>query len=375
MRIWSKNFAVRSLTYRSYGQYIIKDRALPRRFMASMTDEEHQEALFFLGPWLVGLCLDLFLQGIVSSQFSNYYSWYGKTDGIGLKVAVGVLAIATSLKSIQCFAIVWIQLIDNFLDLQTAVNMRFVTWYQIGNPLMVAFIGFYVQMYFCYRLWVVSKLWWVPLPIISLFLFALIAAMVVTHYLAIFDPKLASWLSAHYATVFVADLLLCSSTAYFLLKTKKNVLPQTVGLINALIRLTFQTAAPAVLCALLNLIFVYLHSDETKSVSNAFIQALPKLYAVSMMWTLNSRRSIRVSHGSGKSGSTSNEPSGPRTGYSRSRRTRGPDDIAMGNIQVVTHTETVRVTDMFGDDHQETNGKIGNVVDDEESLKSSVRKN
>lgn len=145
-----------------------------------MTDEEHQEALFFLGPWLVGLCLDLFLQGILSSQFSNYYSWYGKTDGIGLKVAVGVLAIVTSLKSIQCFAIVWIQLIDNFLDLQTAINMRFVTWYQIGNPLMVAFIGFYVQMYFCYRLWVVSKLWWVPLPIIFLFLFALIAAMVVS---------------------------------------------------------------------------------------------------------------------------------------------------------------------------------------------------
>jgi hypothetical protein len=37
------------------------------------------------------------------------------------------------------------------------------------------------------------------------------------------------------------------TTAYFLLKTKKNVLPQTVGLISALVRLTFQTAAPAAL--------------------------------------------------------------------------------------------------------------------------------
>ncbi len=67
MRICFKNFAVRSLTYRSYGQYIIKDRALPRYgfilrshlsydynpgIIALMTDEEHQEALFFLGPWV-----------------------------------------------------------------------------------------------------------------------------------------------------------------------------------------------------------------------------------------------------------------------------------------------------------------------------------
>ncbi len=35
----------------------------------------------------------------------------------------------------------------------------------------------------------------------------------------------------------------------------------------------------------------------------------------------------------------------------------------------------VQVTDMFGDDSQAINGKIGNVIDDEESLKSSVRKN
>jgi hypothetical protein len=35
------------------------------------------------------------------------------------------------------------------------------------------------------------------------------------------------------------------TTAYFLIKSRNDVLPQTVGLINALVRLTFQTAAPA----------------------------------------------------------------------------------------------------------------------------------
>jgi hypothetical protein len=42
-----------------------------------------------------------------------------------------------------------------------------------------------------------------------------------------------------------ADVLLSCTTAFFLIKSKKNVLPQTVGLISALVRLTFQTAAPA----------------------------------------------------------------------------------------------------------------------------------
>ncbi len=61
-----------------------------------------------------------------------------------------------------------------------------------------------------------------------------------------------------------SDVMLASTTAYFLLKTRKLVLPQyvpycfstdfcsfrffsTTGVINALIRLTFQTATPAVI--------------------------------------------------------------------------------------------------------------------------------
>jgi hypothetical protein len=43
------------------------------------------------------------------------------------------------------------------------------------------------------------------------------------------------------------DLILSLTTAYFLIKSKQGVLPQTVGLISALVRLTFQTAAPAAL--------------------------------------------------------------------------------------------------------------------------------
>jgi hypothetical protein len=68
-----------------------------------------------------------------------------------------------------------------------------------------------------------------------------------------------------------------------------------------------------------NLIFSQTYSGNDAIISTAFNLALPKLYAVSMMWTLNARRTIRASHGSrnGMTTTNSNELSG---GRSRARR-------------------------------------------------------
>ena len=56
------------------------------------------------------------------------------------------------------------------------------------------------------------------------------------------------WRALSHGNVLISlagDVLLSVVTAYYLLKTRHDVLPSTVGLINALIRLTFTTAAPA----------------------------------------------------------------------------------------------------------------------------------
>ena len=46
--------------------------------------------------------------------------------------------------------------------------------------------------------------------------------------------------------------------------------------------------------AMFNLIFSQIYPSGDKLISTAFNQTLPKLYAFSMMWTLNARRSIRA---------------------------------------------------------------------------------
>ncbi|KAJ7109608.1 hypothetical protein C8R43DRAFT_1139570 [Mycena crocata] len=338
------------------------------------TSEERHQANFLLGPWLVGSCLDLILQGVLFSQFVNYYTWYGDDKG-RLRILVAILFVLTTLKSIQAFAIIWIQFIPFFGDLQGAILLNYTTWWQSGNPLMVALIGLYVQSYFCFRLWVISKAWLIVALVAFLFIFAFLAIVVATYFISIADgPQIGHWFAIHLSSVFAGDIILSMLTAYFLLKSKKNVLPQTVGLISALIRLTFQTAAPAALCAMFNLIFSQLYPGGEVIISTAFNMALPKLYAVSMMWTLNARRTIRASHSSrnGMTNTTSNELSG---GRSRTQR-RANGDMELGAIQVLTQTETTQhidVRDMFDPGHGHGSMKHGNQVDTKKSDDESMQ--
>ncbi|KAJ6562186.1 hypothetical protein B0H19DRAFT_1259767 [Mycena capillaripes] len=319
-----------------------------------LTGEDLRLCMMWLGPWLVGGCVDLFLQGILFTQFVTYFTWY-RDDKMGLRIVVIVLLIMTVLKSIHSFAIIWIQNIVYFGDLQGAILLNYTTWWQSGNPLIVALCDFYVQMYFCFRLWVISKSRYVVAPITTLFIFAFFSMAVATYMISVANnPGISQWFAAHLGSVFAGDVIMSITTAYFLLKSKTDVLPQTVGLINALVRLTLQTAAPAAICAMFNLVFSQKNPGGSGIISTAFNLALPKLYAVSMMWTLNARRTIRASHNGVPT--TSNEISGVR---SRTGRRQG--DIELGAIHVVTQTETrVDVRDMF----DPTNGGNGDVKSD-----------
>ncbi|KAF7329874.1 hypothetical protein MKEN_00251100 [Mycena kentingensis (nom. inval.)] len=325
-----------------------------RSTMSSEGPSERHQAIHLLGPWVVGACADLFLTGIVCCQVLNYFSWY-KEDKPFIRYYVAGLGIISAAKSAHAFSIIWIQSILHINDLQGAILLNYISPWFAGNPMMVAVFDFYVQSYFCYRLYVVSKKWPVVLPIAIIFIFALFAMVLATYYItrgADASPQIAAWFAAHLSSVFAGDLFLTLTTAFFLVRSKKNVLPQTVGLISALVRLTFQTAAPAAICAMLNLIFSQIYVGTEDITSTAFNMMLPKIYALSVMWTLNARRTIRASHSSRGGISSSHDISGGRTAAG-TRRTRR-EDVELGNfgngIQVHTVQETVQhidVRDMF----------------------------
>ncbi|KAK7058064.1 hypothetical protein R3P38DRAFT_1192758 [Favolaschia claudopus] len=319
---------------------------------------ESYKVKFVLGPWLVGSCFEFVLTGVLCCQFINYFTWY-PDDKRSLRIAVLVLLLLSILKSIESFAALWIFLIENFGDINKNLMLSVTAWWDTANPLLVAIVDFYVQCYFCSRLLAISKSWVIVAPVFSLFFFALISMVLATYYITTSESiQITNWFAAHFSSLFAGDMLLTALTAYYLIKTKKNVLPQTVGLINALVRLTFQTAAPAALFALFTLIFSQMNRAGhfyLGFVEIAFNQPLPKLYAISMMWTLNARRTMTMGR-SALSGSSSEHPSGTRV--RTARRTNG--DVELGRIEVLTQTETTRhvdVRDMFDparttDDHK-----------------------
>jgi len=79
-----------------------------------------------------------------------------------------------------------------------------------------------------------------------------------------------------------------------------------------------------------NLIFSQVYTGNNKLISSAFNEALPKLYAFSMMWTLNAREELRSYKVDGFYG-----PSGDTSGATRENVELG----ALGGVHVQRHVE------------------------------------
>ncbi|KAJ6450920.1 hypothetical protein C8R45DRAFT_1125358 [Mycena sanguinolenta] len=366
-----------------------------------LSAEDKFLAKSFLGPWVccafwqipggeadtktapqfIGSCLEFILMGVLFCQFVNYYNWY-PNDSRGLRIAVAILCLLSVLKSVESFATLWIFLIKHFGDIQYAIQSSVTGWWDTGNPLMVGAVNFYVQCYFCSRLWAISKRWYVVGPILVLYVFAQLAMILgvserkaQTYYIQAQEKLLVTDWCKHFSrsyecrtdsscswgtsrvwirlfpTFVAGDLILTVTTAYFLVKTKKRAIStQTTGLLHDLTHLTFQTAAPAVVCAMFNLIFSQMYRSSSKPllayVEIAFNQPLPKVYAVSMMYTLNVRRKIRSRNG--MSGSRDETPGS------------SSNDTELSRIEGLTTktTQHVDVTDMFARTHSIQDSKL-----------------
>ncbi|KAJ6496148.1 hypothetical protein C8R45DRAFT_985101 [Mycena sanguinolenta] len=135
------------------------------------------EATYVLSGWDLGVYGDLVLQGVIFAQFAHYTALY-KKDIFLLRAFVWGLLFLTTLKSAQGLGVMWSQNVEHFTDVEGAVGLFENTWFIQINVSFVAVIGFYVQMFFCYRLWVISKNIYMVGLIVVLFVFALLSAFV-----------------------------------------------------------------------------------------------------------------------------------------------------------------------------------------------------
>ncbi|KAF7315769.1 hypothetical protein MIND_00092900 [Mycena indigotica] len=324
---------------------------------------------YVLAGWDLGICADLLLQGVVIAQVAHYFTLY-HSDVPALRIFVLGLLFLTILKSMQMIGIMWVQNVEYFMNPGAAAAMFTKHWLkQINLGICLFFarfsdsnsrfasgfgglITFYVQVFLCQRLWALSKNIYIVILLMSVFIFSLLAAFVATGFTFSDQPQRINWISIHLGVVFGGDLLLCSSTAYFLMKHSKQVLPQTAGMLNAILKLTIQSALPGALCAMINLITSQTGDKSNPSNPSTLISIistdmLPKLYALSAMWTLNSRRSIQLSRSTGQNTSSTEGQSGGR----RTVNPSGGRGVELGNfgkvqrIQVRTQVQTMHHTD------------------------------
>ncbi|KAJ6457218.1 hypothetical protein C8R45DRAFT_564356 [Mycena sanguinolenta] len=264
---------------------------------------------YILGGWDIAMCSTLFLQGVLYAQFAHYTN-FSQRDSKRLKFFVTGLAFITTLKSTQALAIMWIQNVLMFGNVKVASQMWEHYWLVNLNTIFQATAAFYVQLFFCVRLWVISRNRYLVIVCIILFTTGLLSAIVSTFFIfasthSTFKKSAivttAGWGSIHLGLVLSGDLLLTGSTVFYLLRhSNASVLsrgPFAIT-IKSLLRLTIQSAAPAAICALTNFVVdtrlyaVDAQVPQLLLIAFITVMVLPQLYAWSAMWTLNSREEI-----------------------------------------------------------------------------------
>ncbi|KAF7335215.1 hypothetical protein MSAN_02354800 [Mycena sanguinolenta] len=261
-----------------------------------------QTALF--GTLDLSSYADLFLQGVLCAQFAHYMN-ANEHDSAWMKLFVAGLALLTTVKSVQILAIEWMQNADLFESLEALSKLWFAQWISRLTLPLEAIIAFYVQMFFCHRLWVLSHNKHIVVTAIILFVLALAAACVATYFFP--DEYLSAvWVSVHLGFAVGGDIIQTGGIVFYLLHHSKTLIRRgpTASMISSLLWLTIQSAAPGALCELSNFSTTVstlpAHAVAANKLSPGLAAAaftnlvLSKIYAVSAMWTLNSREEIRT---------------------------------------------------------------------------------
>ncbi|KAF7288910.1 hypothetical protein MIND_01407000 [Mycena indigotica] len=284
---------------------------------------------YLVGPHLAGASVGAVFLGVVFHQFSKYLSSCSD-EPLYRRVYVCIAVFLTTGSAALEFAMSWEKIIlaKEFLgdpDLQ-------MTGTSSMSVLNAAFIAIYVQSFYLHRLFMLSKRNWYLVAFLGtvlLLAFALsLAAVGVRLRPAASDasdtPTTLLLYNIHFAVILVGDLLLTLTTVGYLVYYRKKVLPQSAGLFKSLIIVVFQSAAPATFWIVIEFAFCVAFPNRPfapfarVTATLGMNLVLNKLWAISLLATLNSRRKTSISgkriSGTSNGRGTQNEAH-IRTGY------------------------------------------------------------
>ncbi|KAL1950417.1 hypothetical protein VTO73DRAFT_5541 [Trametes versicolor] len=255
------------------------------------------------GPIFVGVVFNILLYGIMITQTFLYFTVY-KKDRTWMKIFVALLFICDTVNCAFDISFLYIPLVNNFGN---PSSLMYATWVFATDPVMTALIGALTQLFFAWRVNVLTHS--IPAVIFISFcalcqlcggLGTSIAVGMIPEFVHFqkFEIIVIVWL----AFSAVADCAITVALVWHLRKHKTGFVA-TDDIVNRIIRLTVQTGLITALCAVIDLVLFLASPSGLHLVFNL---PLSKLYTNSLMSSLNSRAGWRFG-GSGNGETTDDD--------------------------------------------------------------------
>ncbi|RDB25971.1 hypothetical protein Hypma_006515 [Hypsizygus marmoreus] len=255
------------------------------------------------GAMFMGTLLTMAIYGITTLQTYFYYMYYPK-DGPRLKLLVAVIWILDTLHTILMCHAMYHYLISGFGNPLALVQG---TWSLFASIAINVIMAFVVQCFFTKRIYTLSPeriKWWLSGPIgLSVFAHFFFGIETVVYFSIIKDfARLheANFISVLPFAIFaiLSDLLIAGALC-LLLASNRSEFEDTNNIINSLIVYAINRCILTSAVAITEVVVFVAVPHSFYSFAFDFI--IGKLYANSLLATLNSRRSLR---GKGQDDST-----------------------------------------------------------------------
>ncbi|KAJ3574451.1 hypothetical protein NP233_g1767 [Leucocoprinus birnbaumii] len=241
------------------------------------------------GALLLGGLYASLLSGLVALQVIIYFKVY-EGDRRRIKALVLFIWFLDVLHTALVWAGLWDYLIVSFGDTQQISN---IYWSVSTTVAVTGILTFVVHCFFSHRIFMLSRRnWYLVIPILLLALCRLMttAEMILNNTFPSFK--------AHFKWVFTLGLVLSTAVdilitgcLFFLLKTSRTSDFNLNAVIDTLIRYAFETGALTTAGTIVAMIFWLAMNDNLVFMGLHFVIA--KLYANSILVTLNTRKDLR----------------------------------------------------------------------------------
>jgi len=247
-----------------------------------------------LGALLVGTLVSYMLFGVTTTQAYIYYGRFPK-DPRKMKAMV---------------AAVWCGELGHVLCIGHSIYVMIITDYghperlaHIPNSLLAAtFIGGLVssgvQSFFAYRIYVLSRSWWIPCICWGLSLFRIVPSNVTVFIDGIHEPLaefVAKWnwlFNTVWAVSAANDLLIAGTLVFLLYRQRSHALKSTAAVVDKLIKWTIETGVVTSISGIIMLAcFVAMRASF---IWMAWFVVIARLFSISLFASLNSRATLRA---------------------------------------------------------------------------------